>query len=274
MKDLRRLLPAKLLTRLAGGLAASRQSLIKTPFIHFFAKAYKIDMSLAQRPSLSDYHSFNDFFTRELKPEARPIAATSLICPADGAISQIGAIEGDQLLQAKGVSYSLEALLADADLAMQFINGQFATVYLSPRDYHRVHMPFLGKLVKTHYVPGRLFSVDDRAAAHIPGLFARNERVVCEFDTEFGPAVVIMVAALIVGGMSLSFAGRIGRQAQFKTTDYRSEHITLEKGEELGRFYLGSTAIIVLPKGAPALDSSLQAGQSVTMGQAFSAANT
>lgn len=267
---IRRYLPAKLLTSLVGILGASKNSLIKGLFIGLFARFYRVNMQEAERESLGSYENFNDFFTRTLKPDARPIADSQLICPADGAISQIGNISNNQLLQAKGKTFSLEALLADEAMAKQFYDGQFATIYLSPKDYHRVHMPFSGKLIKTIYVPGALFSVDDQAARTIDNLFARNERVVCFFETEYGTAVVIMVAALVVGGIHLVWQGRIKRQRTLQTIDYSDQTITLEKGDTMGAFFAGSTAIVILPKGAPALDEKLIASAPVRMGQAFS----
>ena len=209
-----------------------------------------------------------------MKPDARAIteAANAIACPADGAVSEIGDIEAGSLLQAKGRHYSLVSLLGDdAGLAEQFMGGKFATVYLSPKDYHRVHMPVSGKLVSTTYVPGKLFSVNQATANQIPGLFARNERLICVFEGECGPFVVILVGAMIVAGIETVWAGQVVPvRAQLKTTSYREpQKIELAKGEEMGRFKLGSTVIVLFPKGIAEWRADLCNGSPTCMGEAM-----
>jgi phosphatidylserine decarboxylase len=199
------------------------------------------------------YATFNDFFTRPLKPGARPLDAADWVCPVDGAISQLGPISGDQVFQAKGHSYSTTALVGgDAALASQFQDGQFATIYLSPRDYHRIHMPCAGSLTRMVYVPGELFSVNPATARGVPGLFARNERVVCVFDTAFGPMVLVLVGATIVGSMATVWHGMVNppRLPDVRTWTYEDDRITLGQGAEMGRFMLGSTVVMLWPQSA------------------------
>lgn len=243
------LAPQQTLSEVAGFLAKSQNPYVKKAFVHTFARAYGIDLAEYQRGSLDDYDSFNDFFTRELKDGSRPIDETvdGIASPADGKISQIGAITQGQLLQAKGRDYDVGQLLADYELGKAFVDGSFATIYLAPTNYHRVHMPFDGVLTATRYVPGTLFSVNNTTAEHVPDLFARNERLVCEFDTEWGKACVILVGAMIVAGIECVATGAIKRTPYIQ---HRTHDVALKKGDELGRFYLGSTAIIVLPKSA------------------------
>lgn len=246
---LQNFVPQQKLSEVAGKLASSRHPVIKKAFIKTFAKAYGISLDEYARGSFSQYDSFNDFFTRELKDGQRPIDSTEqgVISPADGMISQLGQISKGNVLQAKGKDYAVEQLLADFQLGEYFADGSFATIYLAPTNYHRVHMPFDGRLVQTIYVPGQLFSVNNVTAENIPDLFARNERCVCEFETEFGKACVVLVGAMIVAGIETVATGKIERSATIKTATH---NIELKKGEELGRFYLGSTAIIVMPKSA------------------------
>ena len=262
--------PQQRLSRAAGRLAASRHPIVKKAFIRSFAKAYGVSLEEYERQSFNAYESFNDFFTRELKDDARPIDTTAqgIVSPADGVISQLGQIENAKLLQAKGRYYEIGQLLANADDGDYFADGSFATVYLAPSNYHRVHMPFAGTLTTTRYVPGTLFSVNNSTAANVPDLFARNERLVCMFDTEYGKAAVVMVGAMIVAGIETVATGKISR-----TKDIQEEQheITLAKGDELGRFYLGSTAIIILPKAD--WQESMSAGSVVQMGQLLGAAN-
>lgn len=261
------LAPQQALSELAGFLAKSQNPYVKKAFIHSFAKAYDIDLTEYQRGHLSDYDSFNDFFTRELKDGARTIdpSKNGIISPADGKISQIGAITQGQLLQAKGRSYDVGQLLADFELGKAFMDGAFATIYLAPTNYHRVHMPFDGTLTTTRYVPGTLFSVNNTTACHVPDLFARNERLVCEFDTEFGRACVVLVGAMIVAGIECVATGAIKRTPYIQA---RMHDVPLKKGDELGRFYLGSTAIIVLPKSAQtAWGDGFVHGKVVRMGE-------
>ncbi|HKW82131.1 MAG TPA: archaetidylserine decarboxylase, partial [Burkholderiaceae bacterium] len=202
------LLPKRALTRFAGTVASARRGGMPTQIIRRFVGRYGVDMSEAAEPDIAAYSSFNDFFTRALKPGVRPLAGADLVCPVDGAISQFGAIDRDQLLQAKGHRYSTTALVGgDAELAARFEHGHFATLYLSPKDYHRIHMPCAGRLLRMIYVPGALFSVNPLTARGVPGLFARNERVVRVFDTEHGPLVLALVGATIVGSMATVWHG-------------------------------------------------------------------
>ena len=263
------LIPQHGLSRLVGMLARSEVPWIKTTFISLFMKRFGIDLSEAQIEDPDRFETFNAFFPRALKPEARPLEASDaadIACPADGAVSQLGAIRANQVFQAKGHDYSLYDLLGgDSALASEFTNGQFATIYLSPRDYHRVHMPATGTLRETRYVPGDLFSVNEATANGVPNLFARNERLVCIFDTEHGPAAVILVGAMIVAGIETVFSGQVTPlPKQVVTTDYqRTAPITLEKGDELGRFLLGSTVVLLFPEGKARFESDLKAGSLV-----------
>ncbi|MDN3441843.1 archaetidylserine decarboxylase [Psychrobacter sp. APC 3279] len=270
---LQQLVPQQKLSKVAGRLAASRHPYVKRTFIRSFAKAYNISLDEYERQSLNAYESFNDFFTRELKEDARTIDATAngIVSPADGIISQLGQIEDHKLLQAKGRHYDVGQLLADSEDGSYFADGSFATIYLAPSNYHRVHMPFTGTLTKTRYVPGTLFSVNNTTAANVPDLFARNERLVCMFDTKYGKAAVVMVGAMIVAGIETVATGKITRTDDIQEADHDMQFAA---GEELGRFYLGSTAIVVLPKAAKAdwLDS-MQANGVVQMGQLLGLAN-
>lgn len=261
------LAPQQTLSELAGFFAKSQNPYVKKAFVHAFAKVYDIDLSEYERGNLDDYESFNDFFTRELKDGMRPLddTADGIASPADGQISQIGTITNGQLLQAKGRDYDVGQLLADFELGKAFMDGSFATIYLAPTNYHRVHMPFDGTLIATRYVPGTLFSVNDITAKNVPDLFARNERLVCEFDTTFGRACVVLVGAMIVAGIESVATGAIKRTPYIQ---HRTHDIALKKGDELGRFYLGSTAIIVLPKTAnTAWGDEFVHGKAVVMGQ-------
>lgn len=265
--------PQQKISKAAGRLAASRHPMVKRAFIRSFAKAYDISLEDYERQSLNAYESFNDFFTRELKDDARAIDTTAqgIISPADGLISQLGQIQDHKLLQAKGRHYDIGQLLANNEDGNYFADGSFATVYLAPSNYHRVHMPFAGTLTKTRYVPGTLFSVNTTTAANVPDLFARNERLVCLFDTEYGKAAVVLVGAMIVAGIETVATGKITRTDDIQEADH---DIRLEKGDELGRFYLGSTAIVVLPKAAKAdWQDNIMANTAVQMGQLLGLAN-
>lgn len=265
------LLPHHGLSRLMGRLARSETPWIKDPFIKWFQKRFAISLAEAEMEEPTDYPSFNAFFTRALKDGARPISSVEkgIVSPADGVISQCGPIREEDILQAKGAYFSVADLLGgDETLAQEFHQGAFATVYLSPKDYHRVHMPVTGTLRKMIYVPGRLFSVNNATAAQVPGLFARNERAVCVFDTEQGPVAVILVGAMIVAAIETVFAGQItplSRKVQ--TVDYQQQPITLEKGAELGRFLLGSTVILLFPEQQAEWLPSLQAGTALKVGE-------
>jgi len=267
------LLPQHLLSRGVGILAQNH--LFRKLFIRTFIKRYKVDLSQAKIQEVEEFDNFNAFFTRELQADARPLANVqgAIICPADGAVSQLGNITDGNLLQAKGRHYSCESLLAgDVEMAKLFRSGKFATIYLSPRDYHRVHMPMAGILKKTVYVPGQLFSVNQTTAEFVPNLFARNERLICLFDTEIGPMAVILVGAMIVAGIDTVWAGEVcptTRKREIIETDYTNQApaVELALGGELGRFRLGSTAIVLFPHGTMNFESSLEATSSVAMGQ-------
>lgn len=271
---LQQLVPQQKLSKVAGRLAASRHPYVKRTFIRSFAKAYNVSLDEYERQSLNAYESFNDFFTRELKEDARPIDTTAdgIVSPADGVISQLGQINDHKMLQAKGRHYDVGQLLADSEDGRYFADGSFATVYLAPSNYHRVHMPFAGTLTKTRYVPGTLFSVNNITAANVPDLFARNERLVCMFDTQYGKAAVVMVGAMIVAGIETVATGKIVRTDDVQEANH---DMRFEKGDELGRFYLGSTAIVILPKAANAdWESTMQADSFVKMGQLLGVTNS
>ena len=251
MSSLQYLLPKKLLTQLAGAFARSQSGALTQFAIRKFVAKYGVNMGEAANPDISSYASFNDFFTRALKPDARPLAQAAYVCPVDGAISQFGAINGDQIFQAKGHSYSTRALVGgDATLAAQFDGGQFATIYLSPKDYHRIHMPCDGALRRMIYVPGDLFSVNPATAQAVPGLFARNERVVCVFDTERGPFLLTLVGATVVGSMATVWHGVVNppRTATIRQWTYALGEVELKQGDEMGRFLLGSTVVMLWPR--------------------------
>lgn len=270
------LLPQHTLSVLMHRLTQSRQPWLKKRLIETVVRRYQVNMSEAADPDPSHYDSFNAFFTRALKPGGRPLEGDqqTLVSPVDGAISQLGPIAGNQLFQAKGHFYSLAELLGGADLSAPFENGQFATIYLSPRDYHRIHMPFDGVLQRTRYLPGKLFSVNPRTARTVPGLFARNERLVCLFDTQWGPMAVILVGAIFVGSMQTVWEGQVTppyRNARQERT-YEDGIVRLNRGDEMGRFNMGSTVILLMPPGAPALQSSWQTQDVIRLGQALSKA--
>lgn len=269
------LLPKQALTVLAGKVASWRGGAATTALIGWFVKRYHVNMAEAAQPDMTSYATFNDFFTRELQSGARPLAQADLICPVDGAISQFGSIQGQQIFQAKGHDYSCTALLGgDARLAAQFADGHFATLYLSPRDYHRIHMPCDGVLRRMIYVPGDLFSVNPATARGVPGLFARNERVVCVFDGPCGPFVLVLVGATIVGSMATVWHGVVNakRSGQLTQWDYANESKLLKQGEGMGQFLLGSTVVMLFPKGPLAFNPAWQPGGAIRLGEAM--ANT
>jgi len=270
------LLPQHLLSRCVGRLAECRGVKTKNLLIKAFATHFVVDMSEAEEEDLSQYENFNAFFTRALKPDARPICEESkaIVSPADGAVSEIGDIELGSVMQAKGQYYSLISLLGgDAGLTNALMGGKFVTVYLSPRDYHRVHMPYAGRLLKMTYVPGQLFSVNQATANKVPGLFARNERLVCEFEADFGRFAVVLVGAMIVAGIETVWAGEVAPvKPRLHSVAYDQQtEILLQKGEEMGRFKLGSTAIILFPENTVEWQQDLSNGSAVKMGQALGA---
>lgn len=266
------LIPKQALTALAGWVAGSQWGGVTTGIINWFVKRYNVNMAEAANPDTASYKSFNEFFTRPLRGDARPLASAAFVCPVDGAISQCGPIAGDQVFQAKGHSYSTRALVGgDAALAAQFDNGEFATLYLSPRDYHRIHMPCAGRLTRMIYVPGDLFSVNPTTARGVPGLFARNERVVCVFEGEHGPFVMVLVGATIVGSMATVWHGVVNppRPGTLREWTYEMGSIALNQGEEMGRFLLGSTVVMLFPKGVMRLNADWTPTRPITMGEAM-----
>ncbi len=269
------LLPQHTLSVLMHRLTRSQVKWFKNTFIRFISWKFKVDISEAASANLDDYPSFNAFFTRQLRDGIRPIAEGDAVVasPVDGAISQLGPISQGRIIQAKGHDYSVVELLGGDDaLAKQFEQGQFATIYLSPRDYHRIHMPLSGKLTAMRYVPGKLFSVNQRTARAVPGLFARNERVVTVFETAYGPVVQVLVGAIFVGSMETVWAGQITPPYGKAIQDWQyqgDQALTLNKGEEMGRFNMGSTVVLLLPPGMPSFDSVWQAGKPIRLGQAM-----
>jgi len=267
------LIPKQALTVLAGKLASAQAGSLTTSVIRWFVGRYKVNMAEAANPDIASYPSFNEFFTRPLQAGARPLADADFLCPVDGAISQFGPIERDQIFQAKGHSYSTTALVGgDRQLAEQFENGSFATLYLSPRDYHRIHMPCAGRLTRMIYVPGALFSVNPTTARGVPGLFARNERVVCVFESAFGPFVLTLVGATIVGSMATVWHGVVNPPRPGVVREWRYDDSTsddLKKGDEMGRFLLGSTVVMLFPKDTLAFNPAWAPAGAIRMGEAM-----
>ncbi len=264
------LLPKRLMTVLAGKFASAQAGALTTRVIRWFVGKYGVNMHEAANPDITSYFTFNEFFTRPLRLGARPLSGASLICPVDGAISQFGSIEHDQLFQAKGHSYSTTALVGgDAALAAQFQDGTFATIYLSPKDYHRIHMPCAGRLLRMIHVPGELFSVNPATARGVPGLFARNERVVCVFESERGPFVLALVGATIVGSMATTWHGVVNppRPGQVRDWSYHDQQITFRQGDEMGRFLLGSTVVLLFPNDKLQFNSAWAPEKSVRLGE-------
>jgi len=269
------LIPKQALTALAGKFASARAGHTTTAVIRWFVKRYQVNMAEAANPDVASYATFNDFFTRALRSGVRPLDRAALICPVDGAISQFGRLEGRQIFQAKGHFYSSTALLGgDAALAAQFDDGHFATLYLSPRDYHRIHMPCDGVLRRMIYVPGALFSVNPATARGVPGLFARNERVVCVFDGAAGPWVLVLVGATIVGSMATVWHGVVNppRTGQLTDIRYDDASVSLKQGAEMGRFLLGSTVVMLFPRAPLQFNPAWQAGGAVQLGQTMASA--
>ncbi len=266
------LLPKKLLTIAMGTLAGLRGGALTHAVIRKFVAHYRVDMAEAADPRIESYATFNDFFTRPLRPGARPIADAAFVCPVDAAISQFGPIEHDQIFQAKGHSYSTRALVGgDQGLAHQFDHGHFATLYLAPKDYHRIHMPCDGRLKRMIYIPGDLFSVNPVTARHVPGLFARNERVVCVFDTPHGPFINVLVGATIVGSVATVWHGRVNppRTRDVREWNYEGQDIRLRKGQEMGRFLLGSTVVMLFPKSVLTFTPDWAPSRPVRLGEAM-----
>ncbi|MDP1899015.1 MAG: archaetidylserine decarboxylase [Rubrivivax sp.] len=273
------LLPKQLLTVAAGALARWHGGAVTTAAIRRFIGRYGVEMAEANEPDPAAYATFNAFFTRALKPGVRPLARADLVCPVDGAISQFGAIDGQRILQAKSHDYSVTALLGgDTALAAHFHGGHFATLYLAPKDYHRIHMPCAGRLLRMIHVPGELFSVNPATARGVPGLFARNERVVCVFDGDGdgegaapGPWVLVLVGATIVGSMATDWHGVVNppRPGRLREWSYHDQPIALRQGDEMGRFLLGSTVVLLFPKGPLRFDPAWAPGGVVRMGQAM-----
>lgn len=266
------LLPKQALTEFMGKLATARAGALTTAVIRWFIGRYGVNMAEAANPDPASYASFNDFFTRPLKAGARPLADAAFICPVDGAISQFGAIERDQIFQAKGHRYSSAALLGgDRELAARFDHGSFATLYLSPRDYHRIHMPCAGRLTRMIHVPGELFSVNPLTARAVPGLFARNERVVCVFESEHGPFALVLVGATIVGSMATPWHGVVNppRSGQLREWRYPEGQVVLARGEEMGRFLLGSTVVMLFPRDTLQFPADWAPARPVRMGEAM-----
>ena len=269
------LFPKQALTQFAGWVARDQGGARTTALIEWFIRRYHVNMAEAADANPAAYPSFNAFFTRALKDGVRPLAPTEFVCPVDGAVSQVGAItgsSGDQIFQAKGHHYSTTALVGgDPALAAQFKGGSFATIYLSPRDYHRIHMPCDGRLLRMIYVPGALFSVNPTTARGVPGLFARNERVVCEFESAHGRFVLVLVGATIVGSMTTVWHGLVNgvRSGQLQQTTYSDRHIALAQGQEMGRFLLGSTVVLLFPAGAIQWERSWVAEKAVRLGEAM-----
>jgi phosphatidylserine decarboxylase len=267
------LLPKQVLTTLAGKFATARAGGLTTGVIRWFVGRYGVNMAEAANPDIASYASFNEFFTRPLKSDARPLAPADFICPVDGAISQFGAIERDQIFQAKGHSYSTAALVGgDAELARQFEDGDFATLYLSPKDYHRIHMPCDGRLLRMIHVPGALFSVNPTTARGVPGLFARNERVVCVFETAHGPFVLTLVGATIVGSMATVWHGIVNppRPGHLREWRYDDRELRYRQGEEMGRFLLGSTVVMLFPRGVIKFNADWAPQRPIRLGEKMS----
>jgi len=268
------IIPKRVLTVALGKLSNIRGGALTHAAIRRFIARYKVNMAEAANPAVESYASFNDFFTRALRNGARPLSDSPWICPIDGAISQCGAITRDRIFQAKGHDYTTQALVGgDAELARQFEDGAFATLYLSPKDYHRIHMPCSGRLTRMIHVPGELFSVNPATARGIPGLFARNERVVCVFESGRGPFVLALVGATIVGSMATVWHGLVNppRPGVIRDWDYSKENIVLERGAEMGRFLLGSTVVMLFPRNTLRFDPTWGAGKAVRLGESMAA---
>ena len=265
-------LPHHAISRIVYKLTRIESPLV-VPAIKGFSKAFGVNLSEAKQPDPTSYKSFNAFFTREIKEELRPIADTAIVSPVDGTVSQSGVIKAGRIFQAKGQDYTVQELLAcDGAQAEPFADGQFLTIYLSPKDYHRIHMPFQGDLTEQVHVPGRLFSVAPHTVKTVSRIFARNERVVAHFDTEYGRMAMVLVGAINVAAIETVWDGLVtppkGKTVVHKSYDKGA--VSLDKGQELGRFNMGSTIVMLMESKSPALASSLLEGLPVKMGQAIS----
>ena len=269
--SIQRHIPQHLLSRLVGYLANARWRWLKNTMIRWFIRRYNVDITQAKFESLDQYPSFNAFFTRQLKDGVRSFDHPdhTVLMPADGVLSQFGLIQDGACVQAKGFDYTVSDLLADRTLATYFDRGSFATVYLSPRDYHRVHMPITGTLRQMIYVPGRLFSVNTQTASALPGLFTRNERVVCLFDTEAGPMAMVLVGAMIVASVFTAWHGQVAPSSLRHTSvwDYSDQNIVLARGDEMGYFQMGSTVIVLFAERTVEFDTYLRNTLPVQLGQ-------
>ncbi len=270
---LQHLLPKQRLTTFAGYVARAQGGAMTTRLIRWFVGKYGVDMSEAENPDIGSYESFNAFFTRPLQAGARALATADFVCPVDGAISQFGAIDDHQIVQAKGHRFSTAELVGgDHALAARFRHGSFANLYLSPKDYHRLHMPCDGRLTRMIYVPGTLFSVNPATARGVPKLFARNERVVCLFESpEYGPFIMVLVGATIVGSMATVWHGVVNptRTNQVSEWSYADQEIVLKQGEEMGRFLLGSTIVMLFAKDTIAFNDDWTPERPVRLGEAM-----
>lgn len=265
------IIPQHYITSLVYRITRSETPWLKNNLIKIFIRVFKVDMTLAKNPDPESYSSFNTFFTRELSPKARPIKIDdyAILCPVDGAVSQIGKIQNDTIIQAKGKSYTLNDLLVKDKLVKMFSGGTFATLYLSPKDYHRIHMPMAGQLSRMIYVPGNLFAVNSHTVRVVDSVFARNERVINIFNTEIGPMAMVMVGALNVGSMETVWAGEITptKDRVINDTKYSDDGIELEQGQEMGRFNMGSTVILLFPKDVMEWDAGMVAEKVIMMGE-------
>ncbi len=267
-----KLIPQHSLSRLVGKLASCRCTCLKNTFIRWFVKRYKVDMSEAAQEDYRVYETFNEFFTRPLKAglRAMPEDPKMIACPVDGFVSELGDIKENQILQAKGHQYTLQDLLAgDESIAQRCVNGNFLTAYLSPKNYHRIHMPVTGRLQKMIHVPGDLFSVNPYTVMHVSSLFARNERVVCLFETEHGPMALILVGAVIVASIAMVWHGVVTppSSTSIQQWDYGDKNVVLNRGDEMGRFLLGSTAIVLFGPNRVSWDTALSSDNPLKLGQ-------
>ena len=264
-------MPKQAMTNFAGRVAGAKGGSMTTSLIRWFVGKYGVNMDEAANPDIASYPSFNEFFTRPLRDGVRPLAQADYVCPVDGAISQFGDIDDHQIFQAKGHKFTTAELVGgDQTLAAHFQHGHFANLYLSPKDYHRIHMPCDGRLTRMIYVPGKLFSVNPTTARGVPGLFARNERVVCVFENdEFGPFVMTLVGATIVGSMATVWHGVVNppRMPRICDWNYEPGQVTLKKGEEMGRFLLGSTVVMLFKQGAISFNDEWAPERAVRLGE-------